>query len=211
MHFRNRLEAGRLLALELDKFVGANCVVYALPRGGVVLGVEVAKYLNAPLDIIITRKVGHPNWNEYAVCAIGEGGQIVYNTDETAQLDPIWLKYGIDEARSEARRRRKVYLAGRNTIDPRGKTAIIVDDGIATGLTILAAIKELRNRKPERIIVAVPVAPAKVVSSINKLVDEVIVLETAEPYLGSVGAYYDNFEQTTDAEVTYLLSTYAVK
>ncbi len=130
-----------------------------MPRGGVVLGVEIARLLEMPLDLIISRKIGHPNNLEYAIGAVTENGTPVYNSREVARVDPEWLEARVRREREEAKRRRERYLGGREVLSVRGKTAILVDDGIATGLTMLAAIHEVKRRKPARIVVAVPVAP----------------------------------------------------
>jgi putative phosphoribosyl transferase len=207
MRFRNRTEAGRLLAKALDKYRGEPCVVYALPRGGVVLGVEVAKYLDAPLDLVIPRKVGHPTSPEYAVCAVTEDGYLVCNQDEIERLDPEWLKRALEEQQAEAKRRRLVYLANRQPIDAKDRIAIITDDGVATGLTVLAAIQAVRNRQPAKIVLAIPVIPKDIAEQLKGFVDDVVALEIPDVYMGSVGAYYDEFDQTEDEEVIKLLDS----
>src|SRR3989344_2601043 len=156
MYFQDRKDAGLKLVKALKQYAGEDLVIYALPRGGVVLGVVVSRQLKAPLDLLIVRKIGHPLNPEYAVAAVGEKGAIVENTQEVAQIDPEWFKAEIAKRRAEAVRRRKLYLAGRVPISAAGKTCIIVDDGLATGLTMRAAIKELQSQKPKAIIAAVP-------------------------------------------------------
>ncbi len=203
MHFKNRQEAGKELSKELYKYKGKDLVVYALPRGGVVLGFEIAKELNAPLDIVIARKIGHPLNPEYAVCAITETGDMFCDEKEKALLGQEWLEKEAEKQKQEAIRRRKAY--SEKHISAENKTAIIADDGIATGLTIKAAIKSLKKENPKKIIVAVPVAPHDIVEELKKDADEIIVLEDAEYYLGSVGAYYDDFPQVSDKEVVDLL------
>ena len=205
MRFTNRQEAGRSLAQALDAYTGQDCVIYALPRGGVVLGAEVANRLHAPLDLVISRKIGHPRWEEYAVCAVTEDGHLVCNKDELARLDPAWLKRSITQERAEARRRRLTYLADRPTIPVKGKTAIIVDHGVATGLTLVAALQAIRDREPAKIIVAIPVIPSSVDKQLRHYIEEIIALEVANSYLGSIGAYYDSFDPVSDAEVIALL------
>ena len=203
----NRQEAGKLLAKELYDYKGTDAIVYALPRGGVVLGFEIARELNIPLDIIITRKIGHPNNPEYAVCAITEEGELVCNEFEKSLLDPDWLKREMEKEQKEALRRRKTYLGDRKHTAAHGKTAIIVDDGIATGLTIFAAIQSLKKEKPKKVIVAVPVAPHDMVVKLRREVDDVVVLEDTNNYLGAVGAYYKDFPQVSDQEVIELLKS----
>lgn len=201
----NRQEAGELIAKKLYDYKGSDAVVYALPRGGVVLGYEIAKELNLPLDIVITRKIGHPINPEYAVCAITEEGDIYCNELEKSLLDPVWFEKEAEKERQEALRRRKAYLGDKEHILAKDRTAIIVDDGIATGLTMLAAIQSIKKEKPKKIVVAIPVAPHDIVIKLRKEVDEVVALEDTDHYLGAVGAYYRDFPQMSDKEVIDLL------
>lgn len=205
MRLRNRTEAGKLLAQSLEKYRGGEVVVYALPRGGVVLGMEVAKHLSVPLDLVIPRKVGHPLSPEYAVCAVTEDGHLVCNEAEIAGLDQAWLDKAVKKEQAEAKRRLLYYLSGRPAVPVKGKTAIIVDDGVATGLTMLAAIKEVKDRQPAKTTAAVPVIPADTARQLQSEVDEVVALDAPEAYLGAVGAYYDEFEQLSDEEVVQML------
>ena len=204
MYFQDRKDAGLKLARALQQYAGEDLVIYALPRGGVVLGVVVSRQLKAPLDLLIVRKIGHPLNPEYAVAAVGEKGAIVENTQEVAQIDPEWFKAEIAKQRAEAVRRRKLYLAGRVPISAAGKTCIIVDDGLATGLTMRAAIKELQSQKPKAIIAAVPVAPKSAILELRGLASEVVVLHAPNGF-GAVGSYYRNFEQVSDEEVIALI------
>lgn len=190
----------------LGAYTGDDAVVYALPRGGVPVALEVAKALDAPLDLVIPRKVGHPASPEYAIAAVTESGEIVRNESEVAALDPDWFERAVAEEREEATRRRERYLAGRKPIPAEGKTAIVVDDGIATGLTMRAAVRAIRKQKPARLIVAIPVAPDEVIEQLTKEVDEVIVAVQPRPFLGAIGAYYRDFEQTADSEVIQALA-----
>ncbi|MEW6331799.1 MAG: phosphoribosyltransferase family protein [Pseudomonadota bacterium] len=205
MHFRDRADAGRQLAQALKKFQKQDGVVYALPRGGVVLGVEVARALDMPLDLLIPRKIGHPLQPEYAIGAVVENGELVSNRQEVARVDPEWFRQEVEAERQEARRRRELYLGGRASPPVQGKTAIIVDDGIATGLTMEVAIRDARRRQPVHLVVAVPVAPPETVERLAREVDEFVVLDTSPYYLGAVGAYYDRFLQVTDEEVIALM------
>src|SRR3954463_14590295 len=152
--FRDRQKAGQQLAEALDKYKDEPTVIYALPRGGVVLGVEITQRLGAGLDLAIPRKIGHPRNPEYAVCAVTEDGFLVCNEDELARLSPDWFEVERQRQQTEATRRREVYLAGRPPVSAKGKTAIIVDDGIATGLTMQAAIQEVKSRGADKIVVA---------------------------------------------------------
>lgn len=209
MLFRDRTDAGRKLAQALKKYQNQDGVVYALPRGGVVLGVEVARELGMPLDLLIPRKIGHPRQPEYAIGAVVENGEMVCNQEEVARLDPQWLRQEVEAERQEARRRRELYLEGREPVSVKGKTAIIVDDGIATGLTMEVAIRDARRREPARLIVAVPVAPPETAERLTREVDEFVLLDHSPYYLGAVGAYYDYFAQVTDDEVIALLRSMA--
>ena len=205
MRFSDRKEAGRKLAAELGGYRGDDVVVYALPRGGVVLGYEISRALHVPLDLIITRKIGHPYNPEYAIGAITEEGEALYEERERVEADQDWLKKAAEKERREALRRRRVYLNGRKRTSAQGKRAIVVDDGVATGLTLRAALLSLRKDKPKELIVAIPVAPHDVVQVLRNEADTVVVLEDAKEYLGAVGAYYDEFPQVSDEEVVHFL------
>ena len=207
MQFRNRNEAGELLAGALDAFRGTPAVVCPLPRGGVALGVVVAARLELPLDLVIPRKIGHPSNPEYAVCAVGETGELVCNEAEKARLDPQWLADAVDRERAEARRRRTLYLGKRPPLSLQDRTAILVDDGIATGLTLRAAIRDVRSRDAARVVVAVPVGPRDSLRVIAAEADQVIVLDAPEYFRGAVGAYYSSFPQLSDEDVLELLRT----
>ena len=157
MFFKNRAEAGRLLAKALSHYAGQDVAVYALPRGGVVTAAEIAQRLHAPLDLVIARKIGHPRAPEYAIAAIAEDGHMVANDEELEMVDAAWLEEEKASQRSEAKRRRVMYLGDRPPIPAEGKVAILVDDGVATGLTDLAAVRAVRKRGAARVVVAVPV------------------------------------------------------
>lgn len=205
MRFRDRTDAGKQLARALGKFKGRDGIVYPLPRGGIVLGVEIATALHMPLDLIIPRKIGHPYNPEYAICAVTEDGETVCNEEELARIDQAWFRAQVENARKEARRRRELYLGDRKPLDAKGKTVIIVDDGIATGLTMRAALNDARQRQPAHIVIAIPVSPADTAEKLRRDVDEVVALDIPDFYLGAVGAYYDDFAQVTDEEVIELL------
>ena len=205
MHFKNREEAGRALAEALAPYRGRKAVVFALPRGGVVVGYEVAHSLGVPLDVVVTRKIGHPHNSEYAICATDEKGTLLCDESETRLVDQDWLNKEVERQRKEAERRIKVYRGGKKPFQITNKVAIIIDDGIATGLTMRLAVKAVRKQKPSRIIIAVPVAPSDIVRELKREVDEVIVLEPPEDFMGAVGAHYQEFEQVEDAAVVRLL------
>ena len=205
MQFKNRTQAGIELAQALSKYNNKDGVVYALPRGGVSLGVEVAKALHMPLDLIIPRKIGHPSNPEYAICAVSESGALVCNEIEVSRVDQKWFQQQVQAEREEARRRRTYYLKDQQSLFLKGKTAIIVDDGIATGLTMEAAIQDVKQQRPGEVVVAVPVVPRDTIDRLRNEVDEVVTLDIPEVYLGAVGAYYDDFAQVSDEEVIEML------
>jgi len=207
MHFKDRRQAGKQLANALSAYKGQDVVVYALPRGGVVTGVEIAKYLHAPFDLLIPRKIGHPYNPEYAIAAVAENGDTVRNEEELAHVDPQWFKKAAAEQRAEAGRRRKLYLGDKKPAAASGKICIIVDDGLATGLTMKTAIKELRRHNPKEIVVAVPVAPADTVKEISKLADDVAALYVPGGFFGAIGSYYQDFDQVSDEEVIALINS----
>jgi len=202
--FPNRAAAGKKLAQALIAYQGKAVVVYALPRGGVVLGVEVARFLEAPLDLIVVRKIGHPVEPEYAIGAVAEDGYVVANPDELAALDRRWFDRATDAELKEAQRRRRLFLQGREPVDVKGKVAIIVDDGLATGLTMLAAIHEIRKRGPREVVVAVPVAASETVTGVRSLVDDLVALHIPQR-MGAIGAFYEEFDQVSDGEVVALM------
>ena len=206
MRFKDRVDAGQKLAAALEKYKREDVVVYAIPRGGVVLGYEIAKQLEAPLDLVIPRKVGHPLSPEYAVCVVAEDGEMLCNEAEAAMVDKKWLQAAAEKERKEAQRRRQVYLGGRPPLSPQDKIAILVDDGVATGLTFLLAIRQLRRLHPKQVVAAIPVAPQETAQLLRAEADELVVLHAPRMYLGAVGAYYDEFEQVEDEEVIKLLS-----
>lgn len=210
MKFSNRKEAGKLLAKKLTSYLGENVIVYAIPRGGVVTGVEIAKYLDAPIDLLVTRKISHPYNPEYAIAAISESGQIVGNRYEMTTVDEDWLEEAVDRERKEIIRRRETYLPGITMLSPRNEIAIIVDDGVATGLTLRAAIKELKHLHPRKIVIAVPVLPRSTAAILTSEADELLALEipTDNEFEGAVSSYYDSFDEVSDHEVIKLLSEY---
>jgi len=204
--FLDRADAGKKLAQALFRYKGQPLVVYALPRGGVVLGVEVARALEASLDLIVVRKIGHPLQPEYAIGAVAEDGYVVTNPDEVASLDKRWLDHATAAELREAQRRRGLFLYGRAPIEVKDKIAIIVDDGLATGLSMSAAIHEIRGRGPQKVVVAVPVAAAETVDKLKPDVDDLVVLYVPE-WFGAVGAFYLRFDQVSDEEVVSLVKT----
>jgi predicted phosphoribosyltransferase len=207
--FLDRTDAGKQLAAALLAYKGQPVVVYALPRGGVVLGVEIAKTLEAPLDLIVVRKIGHPYQPEYAIGAVAEDGHVVGNTLEIASADKDWFDSAAAAELNEARRRRALFLHDRAPVEVANKIAIIVDDGLATGLTMMAAIHEIRKRGPQKVVVAAPVAAAGTVEKLRPLVDALVVLYVPHGWFGAIGAFYQRFDQLTDEEVIALMKSVA--
>ncbi|HTE48588.1 MAG TPA: phosphoribosyltransferase family protein [Candidatus Paceibacterota bacterium] len=204
--WRDRSEAGKLLGDALSKYKNDKVVIFALPRGGVVVGYEVAKALKSSLDIIITRKIGHPSNSEYAICVVDERGSLLCNEGEAKSVDQKWLQEEIKRERSEAQRRITLFRGRRAPEEVKSKTAIIVDDGIATGFTIRLAVRSIKKQNPKKIIIAVPVAGEEALQELKKEgVDEIITLEPPEEFSGAVGAHYEQFEQVADDEVIRLI------
>lgn len=201
--FLNRREAGNLLAKALEHYLGRDVVVLALPRGGVPIAAQIALALKAPLDLIFSHKIGHPLQNEYAIAAITEEGQMVGHIEELNRVDKEWLAREKEKTFQKMKLQRKLYLKGRKKPDLKDKIVILVDDGVATGLTLLAAILEVKQLNPKKLVVAVPIAPKNTADEIRKRVDELVVLQIDEDrlFLGAVGAYYQEFDQVEDEEV----------
>jgi putative phosphoribosyl transferase len=211
MRFADRRDAGRRLARALAALKPIDPVVLALPRGGVPVAVEVARALGAPLDLLLVRKIGAPHQRELAVAAIAEGlGGLVLDAETMAASGASreYVEREADRERSELARRRAAYLGDRAPLAVEGKTAIVVDDGIATGTTVRAALQALRARRPARVVLAVPVAPARALMEIGPLVDELVCL-SQPPTFYAVGAHYDDFRQVPNDEVIAALNTVA--
>ena len=202
--YRDRTHAGRELAAELAALDLPNPIVLALPRGGVPVGVEIAKTLGARLDLIIVRKVGAPDNAELAVAAIVDGDppDIVLNREvvEAYRLDEAQISALVRNERPELERRRAAYRGGRHPLSVEGRTAILVDDGAATGTTMKVAVRALKRRAPREIIVALPVAPAETVADLRQVADRVICLATPARFM-ALGYHYQSFPQLADDEV----------
>jgi putative phosphoribosyl transferase len=206
--FQDRIEAGKALAAAVAARKPERPVVLALPRGGVPVAAEVARVLDAPLGLLIVRKIGAPGHEELAVGAVGDGDPpvTVFNPEILAALGLTEADFDQKVAGkvAEIGARRRLYLDDRPQPSVEGATAIVVDDGIATGATVRAALDVLKRQGAARIVLAVPVAPADTVAELRRLVDEVVCLETPEPFV-AVGAHYARFGQTSDDEVVALL------
>jgi putative phosphoribosyl transferase len=211
--FASRREAGRELASKLRQYRGGNdVVVLALPRGGVPVAFEVAEALDAPLDIFIVRKLGMPGHRELAMGAIASGGVRVINQDvvRAYSIPQQAIDAVAREEEAELQRREREYRRGGPPPDLTGKTAILVDDGLATGSTMRAAVQAVRQHRPARVIVAVPVGAPSTCDEFADITDEIVCARTPEPFL-AVGQWYEDFSQTTDHEVQALLEEHATR
>jgi putative phosphoribosyl transferase len=201
MIFEDREQAGELLAEALREFRGKDVVVLGIPRGGVVVALRVARALGAVLDVVVTKKIGSPGEPELAVGAVTQEGEVVVN--EVAGLVGVSGAYVRSEAARltrEVKERAKKFRGDRQFPSLSGKVVVIVDDGVATGSTMAAAVKSVRMHKPSAIIVAVPVAPAEAVAELSREADRVVCLETPSPF-HAIGQFYSRFEQVSDEEV----------
>ena len=209
MRFSDRSDAGRLLADRLAQLDLPDPVVLALPRGGVPVALEVARRLRAPLDLVLVRKIGTPGHEELAAGAIVDGDQpeLVLNRDIVAsyRIDPAWLEGQRQRQLAEIERRRVLYLGGRARAPVADRTAIVVDDGIATGSTVRAALHAVRRAGPRELVLAVPVAAAAVLARLGADADRTVCLETPRD-LVAVGQFYRDFRQVEDDEVVRMLA-----
>lgn len=202
MSFRDRLDAGRQLADRLDHLRDERPVVLALPRGGIPVAVEVADRLGAPLDVLVVRKIGLPRQPELGVGAVGEGDTRVFNEDllRELRLRPDDLAAVAEHEVREVHRRVAHYRGGHAPVEVEGRTVVVVDDGVATGFTVRAAVQILRQRGAARVVVAVPVGARQAIDDLRGLADEVVCLDTPVPFR-AIGLFYDDFRQVSDAEV----------
>ena len=207
MRFRDRAEAGQRLARALADLDLESPVVLALPRGGVPVGLEVARLLQAPLDVLVARKIGAPGQPELGIGAIAEGGGIVMDGEAVRALgvsDALFDRLA-EAARDELDRRVQRYRGGRPLPTLEGRDVVLVDDGLATGVTAEAALHALRGRRPHRVVLSVPVGAPETVARLRDLAVEVVCIEEPSPF-GSVGRFYERFDQTSDDEVMGLLA-----
>jgi len=214
MPFSNRTEAGRKLAEALAFYKGQHPVILALPRGGAPVAAEIAAALEAPLDLVLVRKIGVPFQPELAMGAVVDGQEpLVVGNEQVirmAEINQSEFDAIRDRELEEIERRRKLYLGNRPHPELKGQTVIIVDDGIATGATIRVALRAIRMRKPRKLILAVPVAPTQSLDELRTEADEIVCLEDYEDF-GAIGLYYSDFRQISDAEVIELLAQHPVK
>lgn len=210
--FVDRSAAGRALAKALASKKLVDPVVLALPRGGVPVAAEIAKVLKAPLDIVLVRKIGVPYQRELAVAAVVDGDrpEVVINEDvaRLADIPSGYIEAQVKRELEEIERRRKAYLQGRERAPLQGRTIILVDDGIATGASVRAALKALRRKKPKALVLAIPVAPIETVDEMRNDVDDIVCLRTPEPFF-AIGVHYVDFHQMSDEEVVSLLAVQA--
>lgn len=204
--FQDRTDAGRQLATAVSRFRDESPIVVALPRGGVPVAYEVARALSAPLDVLVARKLGAPGHPELGIGAIAQGGALYLNAALVARTGATeaYLRHVAREESAEMARRLRVYRGDRAPLDVKGRTVILVDDGLATGATTRAAVRALRQLSPRAIVLAVPVCAAETATALRAEVDELVSLLTPEDFY-AVGAWYRDFDQTSDAEVVALL------
>lgn len=207
--FRDRIDAGRQLAQALDRFnAKPDVIVLALPRGGVPVGAEIAHTLNLPLDVLVVRKLGAPGQPELAMGAIASGGAVVMNPEVRAYFadQPKVIEAITHREHEELKRRERAYRGDRPPLDVKGKTAVLVDDGAATGATMRAAVSALRTLGAKRVIVALPVCSQEAERLLRREADETICVEVPHSFY-AVGQWYEDFGQTTDEEVRELLKS----
>jgi len=204
--FEDRRDAGRQLAGKLSGFMDERPVVFALPRGGVPVGYEISRSLRAPLDVFVSRKLGAPGQPEFGIGAVAAGGVRVLNQDVLRRLGipDDYVERITARETAEVSRRLRYFRGDRPEPEVRGRTAILVDDGLATGVTARAAVEALRRRRPRRLVLAAPVCAAQTAEQFKSRVDELVCLESPSD-LGAIGFWYRNFEQTSDEEVVELL------
>ena len=214
MDFRDRSDAGRRLAKALSEYKGRSAVVLALPRGGVPVAAEVAEALDAPLDLVLVRKIGVPTQPELAMGAVVDGtAPIVVRNEEVIELSGTTsdeFDAACASELAEIERRRQLYIGERARAEIAGQVVIVIDDGIATGATTRAALQAIRNRKPKELVLAVPVAPPDTIKQLRPEVDALICLETPELF-GAIGYFYRDFRQVSDQEVVAILKRFPVK
>ncbi len=199
---KDRIEAGLLLSEKLKKYQNSNTIILAVPRGGVPVGYIIAKNLHLPLDIVLSKKIGHPNNQEFAIGAVSMDSMII---DEHPDVPKKYIEDEIIRLRKLMQNKYEIYMGNREPLDIKGKNIILVDDGIATGNTLLASITMLRKKKPAKIIIAVPVVPYDTVPVFEKNADEFVYL-IASKYFRGVGGFYEDFNQVEDDEVIRLLN-----
>ncbi len=198
---QDRKEAAVLLSEKLEKYQDSDAIILAVPRGGVPIGYEIAKNLHLPLDIILSKKIGHPQNKEFAIGAVSLDSSFI---DEHPEISSAYIESEIKKLRESLQDKYNLYMGNRKPADVNGKTVIVVDDGIATGNTLLACIAMLRKSKPQKIVVAVPVVPFDTVNVFQQKADEFVYLIASKDFRG-VGGFYEDFDQVHDDEVIRML------
>jgi predicted phosphoribosyltransferase len=198
---QDRKQAGILLSEKLEKYEGSDAIILAVPRGGVPIGYEIAKNLHLPMDIILSKKIGHPLNKEFAIGAVSLDSTIINNHPE---IPKEYIEREIKNIRESLQDKYNLYMGNRKPADVKGKTVIVVDDGIATGNTLLASIEMLRKKYPKKIIVAVPVLPYDTIAVFKEKTDEFVYLIASRDFRG-VGGFYEDFDQVNDDEVIRML------
>jgi predicted phosphoribosyltransferase len=205
--YRDRHDAGEKLADALEDLRGTpNLLVLALPRGGVPVAEAVARRLGAPLDVFVVRKIGYPGHEEFAMGAVASGGIVLINPGLAGQVPEETFRGALERAVRELNERERLYRGVRPPAQVEGRTIVLVDDGLATGATMRAAVEAIRRRRPERIIVAVPIASPDACEALAREVDRVVCAATPEPF-HAVGLWYEDFSPTTDDEVRHILAS----
>ena len=207
--FKNREEAGKKLAKELEKYKAEKPIVLAIPRGGIIVGKEIAKELNSKLDLVIPRKIGAPWEKELAIGAVAPDGSLILNEDLIKELEvpQAYIQAEKERELKEIERRLKVYRGDKKFPELKNKVVILVDDGIATGATIKAAINFVKNQEPKKIVVAVPVAPLDTLKELEREVDEIVCLEKPK-FMGAISEFYLDFRQVEDEEVIKIMKEF---
>ena len=205
MIFKDRIEAARLLADKLESYRGKNALILAIPRGGVPMGYIIAKQLHLPLEVVLSKKIGHPLHKEFAIGAVTLKSQVL--SDAAADVSPIYIDEETKKIRALLTKRYRDYYGEKPPLQLKNKILIIVDDGIATGNTIISTIKMLHEENPEKIVVAIPVSSQSALHKLenNPFIDDVICLSTPTNFR-AVGQFYENFDQVDDAEVKTFLN-----
>jgi predicted phosphoribosyltransferase len=203
MYFKDRIDAGKQLAEQIIVSQPENTIVLALPRGGVPLALEISKKHSIPFDVVLAKKIVHPLQTEFAIGALAENGHPILN--EEVVIEQEWIDQDAQRVRDEIARRRKLYDQFLTQKSLKGKDVIIVDDGIATGMTMFAAIEAVKNQQPNKITVAVPIIPKDTYDRLESLVDQIVYIEVPSQFLGAVGAYYHSFPQTSDEEIQSMI------
>ena len=207
--FKDRVDAGKQLAKRLLAYKEKSAIVLAIPRGGVIVGNEIAKSLGSGLDIIVPRKIGSPDDPEFAIGAVAPDGSTSLNEDVASSynISETYIRNKVKEEIQEIKRRMEAYRGKKLLPKLKNKIVILVDDGVATGNTMIASVKFVKKQQPTQVIVAVPVAPSDFVNKVSGMVDEVISLKPLEPYY-AISMHYLSFEQTNDEEVIEILKKY---